>query len=422
MSPAGRSGLVAWGRRSITLVDQGMSSLSNVLAVILVARTLDESAFGRFSVGYAVMIAALSVSRAWFGTRLSLIPDAARVATEARRAIGALLLLAAPSVLLVLAITWLLTGRQIDSTTVVVALSTPVVCAQDALRFAAVAGKRPGFALASDSLWVVVLVALIPAGTWLGSGDLLWLWLLAATLALAVLLAGLRVTPDVAGGWAGLRERDATRESVTVGFVVTLAATLTVTGFVATALSSADVGSMRGASTVMGPLNVLMAFVNLALTPWLVARDRARDLRNCAAIAGSSVIVTAAWVALVLSLPSSVGTHLLGDSWAGTRAVLPFMSLEYLGMMVALAGMQGLKVRAEARKMVQQRVAVACLMVLAGAIGVWVVGDVRAVSAGLALAAVFGAVLAWVDLRASMRTTPPGAASSEVVATPGAGR
>lgn len=421
MTP-GRTRLVGWGRRSVTLVDQGMSSLSNVLAVVLVARALDESAFGRFSVGYAVMIAALSISRAWFGTRLSLTPEVARVAAEARRAIGAILLLAAPSVLLVVAITWLLTGQQVDSSTVVVALATPVVCAQDALRFAAVAGRRPGWALASDTVWVLVLVALIPASRWLGSDDLLWLWFLAATLALGVLLAGLRVTPDLAGGWSGLRERDTTRESVTVGFVVTLAASLTVTGFVAAVLSSADVGSLRGASTIMGPLNVLMAFVNLALTPWLVARDRARDVRNCAAIAGSSVIVTAAWVAVVLSLPTSVGTLLLGDSWAGARAVLPFTSLEYLGMMVALAGMQGLKVRAEARMMVRQRVAVACLMVLTGAVGVWVVGDVRAVSAGLALSAVFGAGLAWTDLRLSMRAARAGAISPAVVAAPGAGQ
>jgi hypothetical protein len=40
----------------IGLVDQGMSSLSNVLAVIMVAQSLSASAFGSFSVAYAVLI------------------------------------------------------------------------------------------------------------------------------------------------------------------------------------------------------------------------------------------------------------------------------------------------------------------------------------------------------------------------------
>ena len=65
----------AWRGRSLALVDQGFSSLSNVLAVFLVAQALGKDDFGRFSLAYAILVAVLGVSRSWFGTRLSLIGD-----------------------------------------------------------------------------------------------------------------------------------------------------------------------------------------------------------------------------------------------------------------------------------------------------------------------------------------------------------
>ena len=128
----------------------------------------------------------------------------------ARSICGSLAWLALPLVVFVLGLGTLVTGGGSAELVIVVALATPVVCVQDALRFAAVAGGRPGAALASDALWALVLIALWPAAGRLSGGFVLWMWLAAAGLALAVLVVMLRVLPDLRAGWHGLRERHRT--------------------------------------------------------------------------------------------------------------------------------------------------------------------------------------------------------------------
>src|SRR4029453_14080923 len=81
-------------RGAIALIDQGMSSLSRVLAIIMVAQSLSASAFGSFSVAYAVLIFLLTLSRSYFGTQLTLTDSRATARERAGSALGALLLLA----------------------------------------------------------------------------------------------------------------------------------------------------------------------------------------------------------------------------------------------------------------------------------------------------------------------------------------
>jgi O-antigen/teichoic acid export membrane protein len=231
----------------------------------------------------------------------------------------------------------------------------------------------------------------------------MWMWLIAALAAFVVLMYGLRVRPNLGSGWRGLRERHRTGESVSIGTVVTLAASLLVTSMVAAMLTDADVGSMRGASTLLGPLNVVMAFVALALTPALLRRSRPRDLRFCVAVASVTLSAVVVWGVVVLLLPNWVGERLLHESWAGARSVLPFAVLEYAGLAVATAWTLGLKVRRENGMLVRQKLAVAVLMVVGGGVGAIVIGDVRAVSAGLAVAAAAGVLLGWHNLFTSLR-------------------
>ena len=73
-----------------------------------------------------------------------------------------------------------------------------------------------------------------------------------------------------------------------------------VVGVAGVALGPAAVGSLRGASTMMGPLNVVFAYVNLALTPVLVRRGRRLDLRFCAVTGAAVLGVVAAWSLLGL--------------------------------------------------------------------------------------------------------------------------
>jgi O-antigen/teichoic acid export membrane protein len=415
--PTGRTGAVAWRSRAAVLLDQGFSSVSNVLAVVLIARTLDAGSFGRFALAYSLLVVFLGLSRAWFGTRLSLVLEPSTAVAEGRRVLGALVILAPLLVIIVLACGYLLTGRG-DMILLVVALATPIVCMQDALRFAAVAAGRQGAALVSDLAWTVALVALVPIGGRLTSSAILALWLAAAVVALLIIAGALRARPELGGGWAVLRSRHRTAESISFGTLVTQGASLVVISVVSAVISLTAVGSMRGASTLLGPLNVLIAFVSIALTPMLVRRRRPGDLRFCSAVAATMLFLVAVWGLVVLTMPDRWGEALLKDSWQGARSVLPFAVLEYCALGVGTAWVLGLKVRHEAGGLFRQKLIVAVAMVAAGCAAAAWSGDVRMVSAGLAVAAGIGALLGWHNLFSSARR---GAPAVQEVSAPVAG-
>ncbi len=388
----------------LALVDQGLSSISNVLAVVLVAHALDREAFGRFALAYAVLVAVLGLSRSWFGTRISLITDRTQVRGAVAAVLGSLTIVALPIVAGVAGMSWLLAGGKLGALGVVVAVAAPVVCMQDALRFASVAGGRPGVAATSDAVWVVALLALLPvASGW--SGELVMgLWLGAALVALLVATVGLRVLPDLPAGLRALRTRHATSESVSFGTLVSQGASLVVTGVVAAVIGPAAVGSLRGASTIMGPLNVVFAFVNLALTPMLVRRPRRADLRFCLLTGAGVLLTVTAWGSLILLIPASWGRALLDETWAGARAVLPFTVLEYMGIGIATASTLGLKVRHEAGMLMRQKAVVAVVTALLGVVAAVVLADVRAVAAALAVAGGVSVLLGWRHLAESTRS------------------
>lgn len=408
--PAARR--TAWRRRSLALVDQGLSSLSNVLAVALVAHVLDPDAFGRFSLSYAVLVAVLGLSRSWFGTRVSLVAEPAEVRPAASVALGGLLILTPAIAGVVLGLGWVLTGGQPGLLGVVVALAAPVVCMQDALRFAAVACGRPAVAFASDLVWLAGLLALIPLLRSASSSVVMILWLASAAVALVVAIVGLGVRPSLADGLADLRTRHRTGESISFGTVVTTGASLVVVGVAGAALGPAAVGSLRGASTVMGPLNVVFAYVNLALTPILVRRSRRLDLKFCRATGAGVLVSVAFWSLLVLVIPESWGHALLGQTWSGTRSVLPFTAAEYAGIGLATASTLGLKVRHEAGMLMQQKAIVALVTIALGCSAALLFDQVRAVSAGLAVAAAVSVALGWRHLIHSVNTRVPQPAAS----------
>jgi hypothetical protein len=50
---------------AVGLIDQGMSSLSNVLAIVMVAQSLSASAFGSFTVSYAILLFVVTLARSY---------------------------------------------------------------------------------------------------------------------------------------------------------------------------------------------------------------------------------------------------------------------------------------------------------------------------------------------------------------------
>jgi hypothetical protein len=156
----------------------------------------------------------------------------------------------------------LLSNKNDFSVAMVVAVAAPLVCLQDLLRYTAVAVERPVVALVSDTVWAAVMAVPALGLIRLAGAQVMAVWLGAATLALVVAAVPLRIRPSLVKGWRLLlRERHAVGTSMTIGAVAVAGASLVIAAATAHFLSTASAGSLRGASTAMGPLNVLVAFI-----------------------------------------------------------------------------------------------------------------------------------------------------------------
>lgn len=393
--PPGRAR--AWAPRAVTLGDQVLSSVSNLLAVVLVARAVSAEAFGTFALGYSVMTVVLSLTRAYFGTRVSLSADPLVAREHARALVGAVALLAVPVALGVYLVSRLMVGGGDPATgvLVVVAIATPIVCMQDVLRFGASASGRPWAAVWSDGVWVALMLVPFALGTRLAPAAIMSMWLFAAVVALVVALVGMGVLPDLRGGVTELRTRHSVGEASTFGAVIGSLGALWILFVASAAVSPVASGSLRGAATTMGPVNVLFAYLSLGLTPVLVRRARTGDgsfvLRASAALAG----LTALWAVVLLLLPTSLGQAFFGQSWTGIRQVLPFTCLEYLLLGIGQGALLGLRVRHQARRIVVRQVVTGTITFAGGALVAFATRSTVAIAALTAFTALVGALLAW---------------------------
>jgi O-antigen/teichoic acid export membrane protein len=383
--------------RVLTLLDQAFSSLSNVLAIVLVARVLDRNDFGRFALAYSVLTLVLALSRAYFGTRVSLA-DRSQVRRLTAKLLGSLILLAPLAMLAVLGVSAVAAGGQSLYLVVIVAVATPIVCIQDIVRFGASATGRPMAALLSDGLWCAVMAVPLVLRVHWSAPATLGLWLGAAVLALAVALLVFRAVPDFAGGRAELRRKDAVGSSVTVGAILATVAFLWVLIASARIIGPSAAGSLRGAATSMGPVNVLIAFTALGLTPALVRRDRRHDIRFSSLTAASLGGLTLLWGTVLLLLPNRWGSAGFGESWTGVRHVLPFTVVEYTAASVAAGATLALKVRQQSRLLLWQRGLAALVVVVLGTSLGLITHQATGVAAGLAAGAIVAVLAGWLPL------------------------
>lgn len=404
-----------------TLADQVLSGASNVLAVVLVARVLDPDDFGRFSLAYAALVLTLGLTRLWLGNRLVLAADDAQVRSLTGALLGTVVLLSPVMVLAVLAVSLLAVGSGSTGLVLVVALVTPVVCAQDLVRLACAATGRPTAALVSDGAWVAVMaVAAVSTSSALSTPTgVLGVWAGAAVLAAALALGLAGQRPRLATGLEELRRRDAQGTSLAVGGAVSSLASLALLWLLARLGTDAGAGRLRGASALMGPVNVLFAFSAAGVTSALVRRPAGRELRFCGAVAGALTACCLVWGAVLLALPAGVGTALLGESWTGVRSVLPWTVLEYALLSLSAAAAVGLRARQRGRSLRNAQLLRAVVTVGAGGLALLLGAGVVTVAAVLALAAGAGSAWAWVRLLAAVRdvaAAPAGPAGATAVA------
>ncbi len=305
--------------RYVTVFDQVVSSLSNFALVALVANAAPAEEFGRFSLGYVVLLFFLGFQRSLVGEVLLV-----RFSGAGPRALGVDDAAAGVSVVvgvvsaIALALCSLFSGGEPLIWTAL-ALAAPIVFVQDIARYVLIARGRSGHALVSDTVWLVAaipaMVGLVVVGA--APWTIVTVWVIGGLLAAAVALAFSRVFPRPIAGlrWVAENRDIAVRFS---GEYASLNLSNTVVWFLLVGpLGVAGVAALRGASLLFSPLNTAFNAVRIAVVPELV---RARGTRRYAVrLRETSILLTAigvVWCGVVLLLPPAAGALLLGETWS----------------------------------------------------------------------------------------------------------
>jgi O-antigen/teichoic acid export membrane protein len=346
-------------RAGWNLVDQIISSGTNAGLSILIARSVDSTAFGSFAVAFTVFGFLVGASRA-----LNTSPLGVRYTTASREtflgasadAVGSALtmglLAGAVCVGAGMAI-----GDGAGNALVALGVVMPALLVQDAWRFVFFADGRPASAALNDAAWAVVQLVAVTMLLVLDLATVAALVLAWGAAAVAAALLGLRQArvlprPQHSARW--LREHRSLTGYLLVEFGTLQGCQQGALLLVSVIASLDAIGALRGAQVLLGPVMILQVAATSFAVPELSRRRRRLSGRNWvqAAVAVSAVVsvLSFVWGMLFLIAPDGVGRALLGDTWEGTRSVLWPMILGQLGgnlahgTTAALIGMDRAKV------------------------------------------------------------------------------
>jgi hypothetical protein len=385
-------------RRVLVLADQGLSTLSNVVVAVIVARSLPPDGFGAFGVATVAYILVAGAGRALLGepllsryshrdraTRDAAIPDL----------LGACLTLALTGAAGVLVVGALLPGPA-GAALLGLAPVLPLMLVQDAWRYAFIV-DRPAAALAVDVAWLAGVCAALPLAP--EGVDAHW-YVVAWGLA-----SGLGVAVGVVIGWHQIgsphlwRWYHTTRDMGArfFGEFVTgqAVAQIVVTGV--GAISGLGVfGAVRATQIFYGPLNTLHAGIYLALVPEgaQLARSPHRLYRLMVLASAGLAAVAVVWTLVGLALPDAWGTALFGRTWADAQDLILPMGLAMVAGSAATGGFAGVRSLGAARESLRARlqtVPPSLVLPLGGA----VVGAGQGYAAGFGLGNVAAVAIWW---------------------------
>lgn len=309
-----------------------MSSLSNALLLFAVAQTATVAQFGAISLLVAVVSTVMCFNRGALGTPIllasNLRPDQIRtesgyaVTWAAASAIGTAIALCGVG---------LATGSAPTATAF--SIAAPAILVQDVLRFSALAHGRPLTAVVSDGCWAAAMMVLYVVNVSLRIVPIdvvVLLWGTGGLVSGAILAVGTGVTPRCHRLLHWWHTYAAAR--VRFGCVQALIpiSTAIFVFNVTLILGSAVAGGLRGASTLFGPIAMLISALPLAFVPHArrLNQTPAQQWRLLVKTSWVTSSVTIFGTVCLLALPDHLGRLLLGDVWGPAVSVVPYVGLE----------------------------------------------------------------------------------------------
>lgn len=383
-SSAGRTAL-------LTTVDQTLASVSNALLLFVLAQSTTVGQFGVAALMVAIVMAWMGFNRGALSTPILLVSNLSRddVKIEAGYAL-----------------TWsALTGAAAFGTLVVVGaatgelamavtfgLATPVLLVQDVWRFVPIACGRPAVAVLSDGCWALAMTVLfVTEATQLTSLSVEWTilgWALSGVLSITVLVTLFPVRPHTYRLLSWWRTYAPARIRFGATYASIALSTAGVIAVIAWLAGPAAAGAIRGASTVFGPVMMVMTalptiFVPHALKSTISPRAKWRQLTM---VAAATSVLTVVGTAVLMALPVELGNALLGATWEPALSAVPFIGLESAGVCWIVAVYSWLQARGNSSTLLWIRVLHIGCQVTACATVALLMASVQALAFALAAA------------------------------------
>ena len=358
---------------SLTAVDQVLSSASNALMILALAHVASVGQFGIAALMMAVITMCLGFNRGAIGTVLLLLsnsPDR-EIKSEAGYAMTwsfGTLLIASGAVVITSAVlgqVWL---------GIAFAIVAPVIAMQDTLRLTALAMGNALAAVISDGLWTIWVVALFVVNfldLWGSTEGTVYAWGLGGAAGWLVLLSFTGVSPNFQRlfTWWGVYWRSRIRFGFNysldqLGAVVMTATATAVVGTTAAA-------SLRGAYTLFGPLAILITASSLIFVPQ-ARRSTESVARQWRRMLVSSVFMSflgLGTLAVLISIPDSIGELILGDIWRPAMTVVPFMGISCVAIAWLVSGYNMLAAQGMSAALLRVHIVQVVLIVIFSAAG-----------------------------------------------------
>ncbi|AEA24092.1 polysaccharide biosynthesis protein [Pseudonocardia dioxanivorans CB1190] len=395
---------VSWG-----LGDQAVSSLTNFLVGVYVARSLDATSFGVFSLVWVTYGVLLNVSRG-LGTDPLTVRHSGEPGPEWREAVGrssgtALVLGIAGG--LVGVVVGLLIGGSLGNAFVGLGIVLPALLLQDSWRFAFFAVGRGQYAFVNDLVWAAALVpGMVLASHHHTVSGFVLAWGGSSAVAAIVGAAQARILPRPAAfrTWVRLH-RDLGYRYLVENVSTSGASQLRAYGLGAIA-GLAAVGTVRGAELLIGPFLAVLMGLSLVSVPEaarILRRSPRRLPQFCLVLGSGQALAAMLWgCVLLFVMPASIGHYFLGDVWDESSRLIVPITASVMSASFLTGAAAGLRALGAARRSLRAQL-VAAVLYLGGGLAGAAVGGAYGSAWGVVLAQLAGAGVAWWQLRDGLR-------------------
>lgn len=410
-------------RAWLTVVDQGVSSVTNLGVSLVAARYLGARMFGIFTAVFLLYVLLVGITRALASEPLSVRHDRRASPTErtaGESATGLALVIGALAVVVLLPLTIVLPDDLAPPWAALV-LTLPGLLVQDTLRFFAFAAEKAPSTIRNDVVWLACVVSSVGALVMLGAQSgwtLLMAWGLSAHAAALISAWELRIRPSPSRAFTWLRQNGDLGVRY-LGEFVTVQASGQLTVYIVGLTSGfAELAALRGAQLLFGPYHVLDDAVRgLGLAQLAAVRRRqARWFPRALTLLSLGMVLAGLSVGVgLLLLPDAVGRGFIGHTWGGARDVIVPLAAQKMALGAGVGAFCGLRVILAARDGFRVRIATSLVAAASGYTGA-LLGGARGAALGMAAGQALGAVLYWRAYRHASSHAPPRPVPAEALA------